>query len=157
MLYRVAGSQATLLIVTFAIMIGCAGIMTEEVEFLIENYNLNFIPAETALEENIAILVAAFGVFLEHRRYLLNQIHPDGIPEQTDQFDRYAHRVGVMLILLAITIEAINLLFLALDNWDFNGSGIKYAEIGILFFLNLIACIMLAVFALRAIRSEAPN
>jgi len=62
MLYRIVGAHLTPLLITFSVLIGAAGIMTEQISFLIDPYGANFIPAEAELEGNIAILVAAFGL-----------------------------------------------------------------------------------------------
>lgn len=150
MIYRIAGGHMTLVFITICILLGSAGIMTEQIQFLAANHHLNFIPTEVSLEENIAILIAAFGVFLEHRCYLLRRIYPDGIPDTVEQFDQYSHNIGVMFILVAIVIVAIDLLFLALDTWGINLSVLKYVEISILFSINLIAALMLVVFGFKA-------
>ena len=109
MIYRLAGSRFTLLLINFSILIGTAGMVTMQVEFLTTNYQLNFIPAEVGIEENIAILIAAFGVFLEYRRWLLDRIYPDAIPDSVYQFDRYSRDIGVILILIAIFMESAGL------------------------------------------------
>jgi hypothetical protein len=44
MFYRIAASRLTLNLITLAILIGTAGIMTDQVRFLIDNYSLDFVP-----------------------------------------------------------------------------------------------------------------
>ena len=83
MIYRLAGSQATLIAITLSILVGATGIVTEQLGFLTENLHMNFIPQEVGLEENIAILVAGFGVFLEHRRWLLDRNDSPWYPSLT--------------------------------------------------------------------------
>ena len=39
MVYRLSGSPITLLLVTAAVLIGTAGIMTEQIKFLAVNHN----------------------------------------------------------------------------------------------------------------------
>ena len=152
MIYRLAGHHATLVVATLCIMTGAAGIMTEQVQFLATNHHMNFIPAEVGMEENVAILIAAFGVFLEHRRYLLEKVYAGPIPEPVDAFDRYSHGVGIMFLMIAILMEALNLLFLAMNTWGFDGPVVKYTEIAFMFALNVLAIVQLAVFGLRALR-----
>ena len=152
MIYRLAGSRFTLLLITFSILIGTAGMVTNQVEILTTNYQLNFIPTEVEIEENIAILIAAFGVFLEYRRWLLDRIYPDAIPDSVDQFDRYSRDIGVVLILIAIFMESADLLFLALNSWDIEFAGLKYAEVALLFAANLVAIVTVALFGLRTLR-----
>jgi len=79
MFYRIAASRPTLYLITLCILIGAAGIMTDQVEFLINNYNLDFIPGEVELEANIAILIAAFGVFLERLGWLAERAGEIGV------------------------------------------------------------------------------
>jgi len=155
MIYRLAGSHATVILLTIAVMIGSAGIMTQQVQFLLAHHQLNFIPSEVNLEGSIAILIASFGVFLEHRRYLLDRIFADGVPATVDAFDRHAHHVGVMFILIAITMEAVDMLFLALNNWRFDTVGLKYVEISILFIINSLAFVYFAMFLARGYRDTA--
>ena len=42
MIYRLAGSRFTLLLINFSILIGTAGMVTMQVEFLTTNYQLNW-------------------------------------------------------------------------------------------------------------------
>ena len=63
MVYRLAGNQITLFLFTLAIIIGAAGIMSDQIKFLTNNLHMDFIPTEVGLENSIAILIAAFGIF----------------------------------------------------------------------------------------------
>ncbi|MAF48509.1 MAG: hypothetical protein CMM10_09610 [Rhodospirillaceae bacterium] len=152
MVYRLAGNQITLFLFTLAIIIGAAGIMSDQIKFLTNNLHMDFIPTEVGLENSIAILIAAFGIFLEHRRWLLDRIHPDGLSEKVEQFDRYSHDIGVLLIMIAILMEAADVLFLALNTWGFEFAGLKYSEVLVLFAINLLAIITILLFAWRIIR-----
>ena len=152
MIYRLAGSQSALHAINLCILLGIAGIMTEQIQFLSAHFEMNFIPEEVAMEQSIAILLAAFGVFLEHRRYVLERIYPDAIPEPIQQFDHYSHNIGVMMILIAILMEALALLFLAFNSWGFNFAGLKYIEISLLFGINLVASGMLLKFGIRTLK-----
>jgi len=152
MVIRLAGSKFTLKFITLIILFGAAGIMTDQIVFLVENHHMDFIPAEIGLEADIAIQMAAFGVFLEHRGWLLDRIYLDGIPETVKQFDRYCHDVGVLLILIAVIIESVDLFFLALNNWGIEFAGLKYTEIALLVAINLTAVVTVALFGLRSLR-----
>lgn len=154
MIYRIAGHHYTLIIIALSIMTGIAGVMTEQVKFLIDNAHLNFIPGEIQLEGNIVILVAAFGVFLEHRGYLLEKMYPGGAPDTVGQFDDYSHHIGVMFILVAIAMEALDLLFLAFNKWGFTSPVLQFSEIAVLFVANVMAFAMLIHFGLKTLRHE---
>ena len=105
MFYRWFGDLFTPVFVTLGIMVVDAGAMTEQIVFLIAYLETDFIPAEVEMEGNIVILFACFGVFLEHRRYLLDKIYPDGLPGSVEQFDHASHHIGVMCILVAIVAD----------------------------------------------------
>jgi len=152
MIYRLSGSNFTLILITLSIIIGATGVMTDQVKFLLTSHSMNFIPAEVGMEENIAILIAGFGVFLEHRRWLLERIYPDGIPDTVDAFDRYAHDMGVLLILIAIFTEAADLLFLAFNSWGLDMNWLKYFEIGVLFAANILAVGTVATFGVKLLK-----
>jgi hypothetical protein len=152
MIYRIAGSQNMVLFTSLAILFGTSGIMVEQFKFLAEHHHLNFIPGEVALEENIVILIACFGVFLEHRRYLLNKIYETNIPGFIEQFDQYSHNMGVMFIMIAILIEALDLCFLALNKYRIDFPGLKYFEILLLFVINIMASILLFIVGLKSIQ-----
>lgn len=124
---------------TAAIIIGLSGIMTDQLRFLFENHHMNFIPTEIELEESVAILVASFGAFLEYRRWLLEKVYEGNIPRDIEAFTRDSYDTGILMILLAVSMESINLFFLALNTWGLGFPGLKYLEICIMFFLNLTA------------------
>ena len=152
MIYRLAGSHFTLALITISILIGCAGVMTEQVVFLKSNYHMNFILDEIELETNIVILIAAFGIFLEYRHWLLERNYPDGIPEDIDKFDKNSHDISVLLILIAILAESVDLFFIALNHWGIAFTVLKYTEISILFFANITAIALIGIFGLRLLR-----
>jgi len=152
MVYRLSGSPITLVLITIAILIGTAGIMTEQVKFLALNHDMNFIPEEVELEGSIAILIASFGVFLEHRRYLLDRIYSNDLPDAVEKFDLYSHNVGVMFILVAILMESADLFFLALNSWQIGFSELKFIEIALLFAINLVSFIMFLIFGYKSIK-----
>ena len=152
MIYRLTGSHLTLQLISLSVLIGTAGIMTDQIKFLTTNHKLNFIAAEVSMEENIAILIAAFGVFLEYRHWLLDRKFPDGIPDAVHNFDRYAHDVGVTLILIAIFIEATSLFFLAFSSWGVEFSGLKYLEVAMIFVANISAVLIISRFGIRSLK-----
>lgn len=157
MIYRIAGSHVTLILVTIGIMIISGGVAKEQFVLLIDHYQSNFIPDEIALEENIAILIACFGVFLEHRRHLLKKIHPSGLPESVNRFDHVSHDIGIMFIMIGLFIEFLDLLFLTTNGWGVSGPGFKFAEILILFIANALAFAMLGFFGVRSLRLRSEN
>ena len=77
---------------------------------------------------------------------------PDGIPDAVHNFDRYAHDVGVILILIAVFIEAASLFFLALNGWGVESAGRKYAEVAMLLTANVSAVLMIARFEFRSLK-----
>lgn len=154
MVYRLFGNHFALIFVTLGIMVVGAGAMTEQVTFLAAHLETDFIPSEVEMEGNIVILLACFGVFLEHRRYLLAKIYPDGLPEPVKRFDNSSHHIGVMFILVAIVTEFLDLLFLALNSWGFVSAGIRFAEIATLFTINAATFVSLAIFILWVLRER---
>lgn len=154
MLYRIFGNHLTLVILTLGIMVVGAGAMTEQIRYLAAHLETNFIPAEIEMEGNIVILLACFGVFLEHRGYLLAKIYPNGVPDPVAQFDRSSHHVGVMFILIAIVTEFLDLFFLALNSWGFVSTAFQITEIATLFVINAATFVCLAVFILWVLRER---
>lgn len=154
MIYRWFGSHFTVVVFTLGIMIVGAGIMTEQVLYLTAHLETNFIPAEVEMEGNIVILIACFGVFLEHRRYLLDQVYPHGLPESVKRFDRTSHKIGVMFILVAILTEFLDLFFLALNSWGFVSPTVQFVEIATLFTVNAATFMGLAIFLLWVLRER---
>lgn len=157
MLYRFAGHHYTLVFIALGVMTVEAGVMTDQVEFLLAHLETNFIPAEVAMEGSIVILIACFGVFLEHRRNLLAKIYPEGVPERIERFDRSSHHVGVMFIMIAILTEFLDLLFLALDSWGVNWNGLQIVEIATLFTINALTFLCLAAFIVWVLRERPGN
>lgn len=154
MIYRWFGNHFTLVFLTLGIMVVGAGTMTEQITFLSAHLDTNFIPTEVEMEGNIVILLACFGVFLEHRRYLLAKIYPDGLPEPVQRFDHASHHIGVMFILIAIVTEFLDLLFLALNSWGFVSSAVQFTEIATLFAINAGTFVCLAIFALWVLKER---
>jgi len=149
MFYRLSASHIILALITIATILGIVGIMLQQFDFLALHFNSNLIPEETSLEMDISILLASFGVFLEHRNYLLDKIYPQGPPSPVKIFDDYSHNVGVILLLMAILMEILDLLFNALNNFGLELAGQQYIEISVLFFLNFITLTMLLVYLFR--------
>jgi hypothetical protein len=153
MMYRLAASRSALVLFIVVIFLGVAGIMTEQISFLLASHQLDFVPAEISMEEDIAILLAAFGVFLEHRFWLLDKIYPNGVPEPAKKFDLYAQHVGILLIMIAVFIECFDMLFLAFNTWGFSNAGLKYLEVTFLFVCNTVAVLSLVKFGHETFRS----
>ena len=154
MFYRWFGNHFTLVFVTLEIMVVGAGAMREQIVFLIAHLETNFIPAEVEMEGNIVILLACFGMFLGHRRYLLDKIYPDGLPESVEQFDHASHHFGVMFILVAIVVEFLDLFFLALNSWGIVLPTVQFVEIAMLFAINAATFISLAIFVLWVLKER---
>lgn len=134
-----------------------AGTMTEQVEFLLSQLETNFIPTEVEIEGSIVILLACFGVFLEHRRYLLSKIYPDGVPDALARFDRSSHHIGVMFIMIAILTEFLDLFFLALNSWGLVMKSVQVTEVAILFAINGATFLCVAAFIVWVIRERLRN
>jgi hypothetical protein len=153
-IYRLFGSHFALVILTLGIMVVGAGTMTDQIRYLSAHLETNFIPSEIAMEGNIVILLACFGVFLEHRGYLLAKIYPNGVPESVEQFDRASHHIGVMFILIAIVTEFLDLFFLALHSWGVASTGAQVVEIATLFVINVVTFVCLALFILWVLKER---
>jgi len=153
-IYRLFGNHFALVFVTLGIMVVGAGAMTEQITFLAAHLDTNFIPSEVQMEGNIVILLACFGVFLEHRRYLLAKIYPNGLPDSVEQFDESSHHIGVMFILIAIITEFLDLFFLALNSWGVVSTRVQFAEIATLFAINAATFVCLAIFVLWVLKER---
>ena len=125
------------------IVFGAVGIGALQVDFLIEHLKGNFIPGEITLEEDIAIVIAAFGVFLDNRRWLVRAKYGDDQPESEVSLSAVCQHYGVGFILLGIFIEVIDLAFLALNNYGLGSGTLKFIEVGVLFLLNIGSILML--------------
>jgi hypothetical protein len=156
MFYQIAASRLTLNLITLTILIGTAGIMTDQVRSLATNYKLDFIPGEVALEGSVTILVAAYGVFLERLGWLAERAGLDAGPSDA-LLHRRAHDAGNALILMAIFMEAVSLLVLALDTLGLSAPALKFAEVALLFATNGFAAGIAAVFAIRVMRTGRPG
>jgi hypothetical protein len=152
--YRWFGHHFALVFLTLGVMLVGAGTMTEQITFLTAHLETNFIPAEVQMEGSIVILLACFGVFLEHRRYLLVKNYPEGIPDHVDRFDRSSNHIGVMFILVAIFTEFLDLFFLALNSWGFVSPSLNVFEIATLFAINLTTFLCLGVFVLWVLKEH---
>ena len=118
---------------------------------MLENHQLDFIPAEIGMEEDLAILLASFGIFLEHR-WLLERVYPEGVPEPVAKFDLKGRKFGILLILLAVLIECFDMAFLALNTWGLDHSGLKYFEVALLFAGNVLAVVGVTRFSFEIVR-----
>lgn len=83
---------------------------------------------------------------------MLNKIYETNIPGFIEQFDQYSHNMGVMFIMIAILIEALDLCFLALNKYRIDFPGLKYFEILLLFVINIMASILLFIVGLKSIK-----
>lgn len=133
----------------FGILFGTLGIVWLQIQFLVENHHLNFIPGEITLEENIAIVIAAFGVFLDLRRWVVRSFYADGVPEEEEARSAFCQKRGVQFILLGILIEIVDLCFLALTNFGLDMPILLYGEFLVLLVLNLVAIVSLLIFAIE--------
>jgi hypothetical protein len=93
-------------------------------------------------------------VFLEHRRYLLAKIYPNGLPDSVEQFDESSHHIGVMFILIAIITEFLDLFFLALNSWGVVSTRVQFVEIATLFAINSATFVCLAIFVLWVLKER---
>lgn len=137
-----------LYVIVLGILFGTLGICWLQIQFLIENHHLNFIPGEIAFEENIAIVIAAFGVFLDLRRWVIRSHYGDEIPEAEQIRSTFCQQRGVQFILLGILIEVVDLCFLAITNFGLDTPLFLYSELVVLFVFNLFAITLLITFAL---------
>lgn len=154
MIYRLAGSHFTLVVIITGILFVLAGLMTEQIDFLTRNYGGNFMPAEIATEGSIVLLIGCFGVFLEHRHYLLDKIYSGALPDSVARFDHASHNLGVMFIMAALFIEFLDLLFLSLNNWGFAEPWFKFLEISVLFAGNMATFIAFVIFGFWSFRER---
>lgn len=139
-------SKYTLTIFTFFIIVGTSGIMTEQVYFLMDNYNLNFILSEVKLEEDIAILLASYGAFLECRPWISEYLCKNKIDQLSEKLNFECQKYGIFFILLAVFIECFDLALMAFETWNFHFPFLKFIEIVILLLLNILSTLLMIKF-----------
>ncbi|RED48653.1 hypothetical protein [Aestuariispira insulae] len=149
MLYKTVSSPAFLILISFGVLFGAVSVLDEQLDFLLSNYHMNFMPHEISLENEIVILIATFGVMLEHRYWIIEKIHGSAIPEKERQLDSGIQRDGVALILVAVMLELTASTFSGINFWINDASLLKYVEILVLLIFNAIAVLLIFRFLLR--------
>lgn len=143
MIYTIAINRWVVILVGIGIIFGAVGISMLQVDFLIEHFREDFIPGEVGLEEDIAIVIAAFGVFLDNRRWLVRAKYANDVPENEAALSAVCQRYGVGFILLGIFIEVIDLAFLTINSHGFGTPLVRISEVSVLFVLNIASIMML--------------
>lgn len=152
MIYAVALNRYLLLIFTVGILIGTLGIFTEQVIFLTQHYSAEFITEEISLEDDIALLMALYGVFLDKRRWVVHfQIEGD-VSDATKAFADDTQKTGIALILIAIGIKVIDMFFMSMNAWGAGSSFAVYFEVAFLFSVNILAMLLLVRFAVNLLK-----
>lgn len=152
MLQVFAVRPLVLFLSSIGILIGIIGICALQVDYLINNYNLSFIPGEVQLEENIAIVIAAFGVFLDNRHRLVRAVYGENPSGREVRLSALCKEYGFSLVLLGVFIEIVDLCFLAMNSFGIVTALVEYAELSLLFFLNIFALALVARFAVGVAR-----
>ncbi len=155
MIYAVALNRYMLLIFTVGILIGTLGIFTEQIVFLTQHYSAEFISEEIELEDDIALLMALYGVFLDKRRWVVHFQIADDASDVTKAFADETQKTGIALILIAIIVKVIDMFFMSMNTWGVGSTFIVYLEVVFLFAVNIVAILLLVRFLFSLLKSWA--
>lgn len=155
MIYAVALNRYMLLVFTVGILIGTLGIFTEQIVFLTQHYSAEFISEEIELEDDIALLMALYGVFLDKRRWVVHFQVADDVSTETKDFADDTQKTGIALILIAIIVKVIDMFFMTMNSWGAGSTFIVYLEVVFLFAVNIVAMLLLIRFLLKLLKSWA--
>lgn len=146
MIYTIILSPWFLLTSSALVLVTTLGLFGFQLDFLVTHYQMDFVPGEIGLEEKITILAAAYGFFLEHLGWAAKRRFPENVPPATSDLCEMSERTGIWMILLAVTMEVIDLGFVSANQWFSPGPEIKFAEVMLMFVLNGVFLFFLADF-----------
>jgi len=155
MIYAVALNRYMLLVFTAGILIGTLGIFTEQIVFLTQHYSAEFITEEIKLEDDIALLMALYGVFLDKRRWVVHFQVADDASDATKAFADDTQKTGIALILIAIIVKVIDMFFMSMNTWGLGSTSFVYLEVVFLFAVNVVAMLLLVRFLFSLMKSWA--
>ena len=155
MIYAVALNRYMLLVFTFGILIGTLGIFTEQIVFLTQHYSAEFISEEIKLEDDIALLMALYGVFLDKRRWVVHFQFTNDVSDATKDFADDTQKTGIALILIAIIVKVIDMFFMSMNTWGAGSTFAVYLEVIFLFAVNIVAMLLLIRFLVSLLQSWA--
>lgn len=153
MIYAIALNRYMLLVFTVGILIGMCGIFTEQIIYLTQHYSAAFITEEIDLEDDIALLMALYGVFLDKRRWVVHFQTPGDVSAATKDFADDTQKTGIALILIAIIIKVIDMFFMSMNTWGAGSTFIVYLEATFLFTVNIVALVLLVRFLFNLIKN----
>lgn len=146
MIYAIALNRYLMLVFSLAILIGTLGIFTEQIVFLTQHFSAEFITKEIGLEDEIALLMGLYGIFLDKRRWIVHFQVPDDASTATKSFADDTQKTGIALILIAIGIKVVDIFFLSMNSWGVGSTAFIYVELAFLFAVNLVAMLLMARF-----------
>lgn len=152
-IYAVALNRYLMLVFSLAILIGTAGIFTEQLVFLTQHFSAEFITKEIGLEDEIALLMGLYGIFLDKRRWVVHFQSPKDAATATKDFADDTQKTGIALILIAIGIKVIDIFFLSMNSWGVGSTAFIYVELTLLFAVNLMAMLLMVRFVILLFRS----
>lgn len=153
MIYAIALNRYMLLVFTVGILIGMCGIFTEQIIYLTQHYSAEFITEEIELEDDIALLMALYGVFLDKRRWVVHFQIPTDVSAATKDFADDTQKTGIALILIAIIIKVIDMFFMSMNTWGAGSTFIVYLEAAFLFAVNIVAMVLLVRFLFNLVKN----
>ncbi len=71
-IYTIALNRYLMLVFSLAILIGTFAIFTEQIIFLTQHFSAEFINEEIGLEDEIALLMGLYGIYLDKRRWIVH-------------------------------------------------------------------------------------
>lgn len=151
-IYVLALNRYLLLALTIAILIGTSGIFTEQIVFLTQHFSAEFIAEELALEDDIALLMGLYGVFLDKRRWVVYFQVADDASDEVKEFADDTQKTGIALIIIAIGIKLIDMFFMTINNWGVGSTSITYLEVMFLFAVNVVAMLLMLRFCVSLLQ-----
>lgn len=154
-IYAIALNRYLMLAFSLAILLGTFGIFTEQIIFLTQHFSADFITKEIGLEDEIALLMGLYGIYLDKRRWIVHfQVAEDASTANKDFADD-TQKTGIALILIAIGIKVIDIFFLTMNSWGVGTTSFVYIELAFLFAVNLLALLLMVRFTFMLLQRWA--
>ena len=154
-IYAITLNRYLLLVFSLAILIGTFGIFTEQIVFLTQHFSADFITEEIGLEDEIALLMGLYGIYLDKRRWIVHFQVTEDASTATKEFADDTQKTGIALILIAIGTKVIDIFFLSMNSWGVGATSFVYIELAFLFGVNLLAMLLMIRFTFMLLQQWA--
>lgn len=154
-IYTIALNRYLMLVFSLAILIGTFAIFTEQIIFLTQHFSAEFITEEIGLEDEIALLMGLYGIYLDKRRWIVHFQVVEDASTANKEFADDTQKIGIALILIAIGTKVVDIFFLSMNSWGVGSTSYVYVELAFLFAVNLVAMLLMLRFTLMLLRRWA--